>query len=116
MRVILGIIPFALIVIGYPIIVRLKLNPHAKKMTVLSFGILWGISLLFLTIIPSLKPDGIPVLIFVLPVLSFMVFALVKYTKVCPKCAHTVSFERPYVEPKICPKCGSGYRMSGVGN
>jgi hypothetical protein len=111
MRTVLGIMPFAVFAVGYPIIVRLRLNPRAKKATVLWFGMLWGASLLFLSIIPSLKPGELVLVVFALPVVSFLVFALVKYTKVCPRCAHTVSFERPYVEPRVCPKCGSSYRM-----
>lgn len=114
MSKIIGIIPFVVYLIGYPVIVKRKLPPIAKKKAIRLFIIFWGLSLILLTVIPSMKPHDAPVLILVLPVIGLMVFSLIKYTKVCPKCGHTVPFERPYVEPKACPKCKSRYESRDV--
>jgi hypothetical protein len=112
--IIFGIIPFAIMVIVYPVLVNYKLSPMRKKKAVRIFGILWGISYLSLTIIPSIKPQDAPVLIFIIPAVSLMVFLLIRYTKVCPKCGHTVSFAAPYVEPKVCPRCSPKYELKDV--
>lgn len=110
---ILGFVPFVIITIGYIAILKSKLKPSLKRMAVRWCIVLFGLSLLFLTVIPSLKPGELGVVIFPLPVVSLMVYFLLRYTKVCMSCGYGVPFSRPYVEPKVCPRCGTDYETRG---
>ena len=109
MKNILEMSPFIVGAIGSWIIIRLRLKPLIKKRVIRIFAISWGICS-FCLYLSILEESESPVLVFILPMIIWGIFGMIKYTKVCPECGHTFEFGYPYVKPKVCSKCGSELR------
>ena len=105
--------PFIVGMIGSWIIVKLHLKPLIKKRVIRIFAISWGICSVCLYI-SILEGTELPVLVFILQMISYGVFGMIKYTKVCPECGHTDPYTRRDGKPKVCPKCGSEYDINDI--
>ena len=46
-------------------------------------------------------------LLLVLPVLAWIVFGSLRFTKFCEWCGSTVRTNLPFIDKKHCPRCGS---------
>ena len=103
----LGIVPFVIIVIGHGFILHSNLRASVKRKAFRWSIVLFACSLLFVLLI---EMEDVSLLIFALPVLAWLVYAFIRYTKICEWCGHAVDSSLPFRDKKICPRCGSELR------
>lgn len=69
-----------------------------------------GHLILFALALPlTLGLTGTPVglLVFLAPVLAFVVFAMIRWTKFCSRCGREAQTNLPFVDKERCRRCGA---------
>ncbi len=69
-----------------------------------------GHLILFAVVLPlamGLTGMEVGLLVFLVPVLAFVVFAMVRWTKFCSRCGREVQTNLPYLDKEHCPRCGA---------
>lgn len=61
----------------------------------------------FLLALTAFTVDDLFLLVFVIPVLAWIVFASLKFRKFCEWCGWSVQTNLPFTDEKHCPRCGS---------
>jgi hypothetical protein len=79
------------------------LKPPLKRKLFRGHLILFAVVLLL-----TLGLTGMEVVLFVflVPVLAFVVFGVIRWTKFCSRCGREVQINLPYVDKEQCPRCG----------
>lgn len=81
----------------------LDLKPPLKRRLFRWHLILFAVALLLTMALTGTSPI---LLVFLAPVLAFVVFAMVRWTKFCSRCGREVQTNLPYVDKERCPRCG----------
>ena len=68
----------------------------------------WHLILFAVALPLTMTLTGTPpiLLVFLAPVLAFVVFAMIRWTKFCSRCGREVQTNLPYVDKEHCPRCG----------
>ena len=82
----------------------LDLKPPLKRRLFRGHLILFAVSVL-LTM--GLTGTPLELFVFLAPVLAFVVFGLIRWTKFCSRCGKEVQTNLPYVDKEHCPRCGA---------
>ena len=82
----------------------LDLRPPLKRRLFRGHLILFAAALL-----PTMALTGTPpgLFAFLVPVLAFVVFGLIRWTKFCSRCGREVQTNLPHVDKEHCPRCGA---------
>jgi len=62
---------------------------------------------IFLLVLVAFTVEDLFLLVFVIPVLAWIVFGRLKFTKFCEWCGWTVRTNLFFADRKYCPRCGS---------
>lgn len=62
-------------------------------------------AVLILVVLPFAVQDMF-LLLFVIPVIGWVVFGYLRFTKFCEWCGKTVRTNLPFTDPNRCPRCG----------
>jgi ribosomal protein S27AE len=81
----------------------LDLKPPLKRKLFRGHLILFAVALL-LTL--GLTGMEVGLFVFLVPVLAFVVFGMIRWTKFCSRCGREVQINLPYVDKEHCPRCG----------
>ena len=82
----------------------LNLRPPLKRKLFRGHLILLAVALLLTMALTGTTPV---LFIFLTPVLAFVVFAMIRWTKFCSRCGREVQTNLPYVDKEHCPRCGA---------
>jgi hypothetical protein len=98
-----GGVPFIIYVMAFTLILYSDIRPALKRKLFRIAMILVGVSVLI--VIPMTGIDAL-LLVFVIPVVSMMLYITIKYTKVCERCGWPAQTNLPFVNKETCRKCG----------
>jgi hypothetical protein len=62
---------------------------------------------LFVLVLTAFEVDDIRLMVFMVPVIAWIVFASLRFTKFCEWCGRMVQTNLPFTDKKHCPRCGS---------
>ena len=82
----------------------LDLKPPLRRRLFRGHLILFAISLLLTMGLTGTPPE---LFVFLVPVLAFVVFGLIRWTKFCSRCGKEVQINLPYIDKEHCPRCGA---------
>jgi ribosomal protein S27AE len=82
----------------------LDLSPPLKRKFFRRHLILFAVALPLTMALTGTPPA---LLVFLVPVLAFVVFAMIRWTKFCSRCGREVQINLPYVDKEHCPRCGA---------
>lgn len=81
----------------------LDLKPPLKRKLFRGHLILFAVAL---PLTLGLTGTEVGLLVFLAPVLAFVVFGMIRWTKFCSRCGREVQINLPYVDKEHCPRCG----------
>lgn len=61
----------------------------------------------FLIVVTALTVQDPVLMIFVIPVVAWVAFMSLRFTKFCEWCGRRVKTNLPFTDPHQCPRCGS---------
>jgi len=68
----------------------------------------WLVSLaLFMFILTVFEAEDISLMVFMVPVIAWIVFASLRFTEFCEWCGRMVHTNLPFIDKGHCPRCGS---------
>ena len=82
----------------------LDLRPPLKRKFFRGHLILFAVAVLLAMALTGTPPG---LFAFLVPVLAFVVFAMIRWTKFCSRCGREVQTNLPYVDKEHCPRCGA---------
>jgi len=66
-----------------------------------------GVFAIFLLILTALTIEDLVLMLFVIPVIAWIVFMSLRFTKFCDWCGRMTQTNLPFTDKKHCPRCGS---------
>jgi hypothetical protein len=82
----------------------LDLRPPLKRKFFRGHLILFALALLLTMALTGTPPV---LFVFLMPVLAFVVFGLIRWTKFCSRCGREAQTNLPYADKERCPRCGA---------
>lgn len=82
----------------------LDLRPPLKRRLFRGHLVLFAAALLLTMVLTGTPPV---LLVFLAPVLAFVVFAMIRWTRFCARCGREVQVNLPYADKEHCPRCGA---------
>jgi hypothetical protein len=62
---------------------------------------------LFLLVFTALTIEDLVLMVFVIPVIAWVAFMSLRFTKFCDWCGRMIQTNLPFTDKKHCPRCGS---------
>jgi ribosomal protein S27AE len=81
----------------------LDLKPPLKRKLFRGHLIVFAVVLLLAMGLTGMSAE---LFVFLVPVLGFVVFGMIRWTKFCSRCGREVQINLPYVDKEHCPRCG----------
>jgi hypothetical protein len=80
-----------------------------KKASVKRVAFRWWIVVfaVFLLVFIALTIEDLILMVFVIPVIAWVVFMSLRFTKFCDWCGRMVKTNLPFTDKHHCPRCGS---------
>ena len=95
---------FAAFVISNIYIFQMNRKADVKRRAFRWFMIIFGI---FLIVFTAVTIKDLVLMVFVVPVVSWVVFMSLRFTKFCDWCGRMVRTNLPFTDKHQCPRCGS---------
>jgi len=99
----LGLIPFMGILIA-EMISRADIKFSVKRK---AFRWIIVLSLASFLVVMPLTGMEYSLMVFAVPILAWVGFAFIKYTKFCERCGASVKTNIPFIDETHCPRCNS---------
>lgn len=103
MRSVLVIVATAF-VIAHFYVLRMNKNAAVKRVAYRWLMIVTGLGILVFT---AITVEDLVLMVFVIPVVAFVVFMSLRCTKFCDWCGEMVRTNLPFVNKSLCRRCGS---------
>jgi len=80
-----------------------------RKASVKRMAFRWWIAVfaVFFLVFTALTIEDLVLIVFVIPVIAWVVFMSLRFTKFCDWCGRMIQTNLPFTDKKVCPRCGS---------